>query len=92
MPSLLSDLYLGDIAPGMDNVPLSPEYRRLQNLLASREKVLLQTLPEEHKEAFLLYCDTQSHICALSGREDFARGFRLGAQLLLEMLKPYQRP
>lgn len=74
----------------MDDVSSSPEYRRLRHLLAEQEEALIKMLGEKERQAFLLCCDTESAVCALSGREDFARGFRLGAQLLLEMLSPYQ--
>lgn len=88
MPTMLEDLYLGKIAPGLGSAPLSPEYRRLQKLLSTREEALLHLLGKDQKEAFLLYSDAMGDLCALAAREDFVRGFRLGAQLLREMFSP----
>lgn len=67
--------------------PADEEYHRLLEDTIKAEEDLINTFPDA-LELFIKYQDTSGAIDSLCRRKDFINGFRLGAQFVLEMLKP----
>ena len=65
----------------------SEEYKAALNHLVKLEAEILRTYPEI-KELLDDYQSAESELTRLSKRSDFRLGVRLGAQLVLEMMKP----
>ena len=65
----------------------SGEYKRALDRLLKAESELLKAFPD-CKELLNEYQSAEIDLHRLSNRNDFCKGFRLGAQLVLEMLKP----
>ncbi len=86
MPTpIIRDLWLGNISES-EHMPISPEYRRLNNL-ADRQRIELeQLLPEQHKELLEHYTDTMYQLSAEFGEDAFVRGVRFGLRLACEAL------
>lgn len=67
--------------------PADEEYHRLLEDTIKAEEDLINTFPDA-LELFTKYQDTSGAIDSVCRRHDFVCGFRLGAQFVLEMLKP----
>ena len=67
----------------------SEEYKATLNHLVKLEAEMLSTYPEI-KELLEDYQSAESELARLSNRSDFRMGVKLGAQLVLEMMKPIE--
>lgn len=83
---ILKDLYYGHIDIIGRNSMDSPEYRRCVENAAECEKEITQYSPEADA-LFLKYQEAQGRLNSMTEYEMFAAGFRMGAQLMLEMLR-----
>jgi hypothetical protein len=86
MMRILEELWLGNIAPNARKMVRGSEYDNLVRLLCRNEDKLTALLDEKEKEIFQKYQDAQSEMNDISDRETFISGFRLGAQIMLEVL------
>ena len=84
--SILKDLYYGHIDIIGRNSMDSPEYRKCVENAAECEKEITQSSPEAD-DLFLKYQEAQGRLNSMTEFEMFAAGFRMGAQLMLEMIK-----
>ena len=84
--SILKDLYYGHIDIIGRNSMDSPEYRKCVENAAECEKEITQSSPEAD-DLFLKYQEAQGRLNSMTEYEMFAAGFRMGAQLMLEMLR-----
>ncbi|MBR1421862.1 MAG: myb domain-containing protein [Ruminococcus sp.] len=87
MKSIIDLIYDNDFFRITDNSSLSAEYKSAVDRLCAAEKQLLENFPE-CAEIFGEYQDAQIDVTCLAARSKFAKGMRVGAQLMLELIKP----
>ena len=66
---------------------LDDEVKELLKLLNRNEEKLAATLTEAQKETFEKYKDCNREISEISEREIFLNGFRLGARIIIDVVK-----
>lgn len=86
--SVLNDFYFGNITPGERDDPPAPAYRNTQDRIAALEEELLASLPEEALHRFRQYSNEVVKLNALTDREAFLYGFRLGSRMMAEIFLP----
>lgn len=83
MPSILEDLFLGQLNPSEDDPPLSPEYAHTMRILVEKEEALTQRLSSSDLSLFNAYIDAHLDLIGQTAIHHFCVGFRLGARLQL---------
>ena len=85
MQSILDNLYYGNLCPS--EKPLIPGSPAEKAHAAFNDAViqLEQTLTGTEKELFEAFADANQELCECSCCEYFSDGFRLGAQMMLEI-------
>lgn len=86
MKSILEHLYYGNISPWEDILPKDPEYRPSRKKVCDLEEHLFQKLPPEEAENFTEYQGLIQKIYCMETYEGFSYGFRLGMNLLWEVV------
>ena len=89
MNSIIDLIYDNDIFRITDKSSLSAEYKLVVDRLCEVEKKLLECFPE-CAEIYDEYQDAQINVTSLAARNEFAKGMRVGAQLILELIKPWK--
>lgn len=84
MTNILKDLYNGDISPLSESI-LDPQYKQFSSKLVELEEILIDNLPEEHKNTLDLFGESYSHICDIESFHSFKSGFKLGTKIMLEV-------
>ena len=84
MKNILEELYYGNIACNVYSPKTEEEAQRLA-ALSRLEDTLLNTLEGDQKEQFIDYVNLCAEGETDVKSQDFRNGFRLGAQLLLEV-------
>ena len=82
-------MYNGDLFPIGTYDHCSDEYKKAINELTSAEAELLAAYPQI-KELFDKYQSAQINLFSINNRQELVNGFRVGAQMMLEMLKPIE--
>ena len=85
MNSIINKLYYGEINPSEKPAPNTKRCIENRELICSTEEQLLKQFPT-CKELLDTYTDALHIETQLEGEEDFERGFRLGAELMLNIL------
>ena len=87
MSSILEEMYTGRLRPFGEISGLSDEYKTIAKQLAEVESEILRQFPESEsllsQQRELMMQLTEMNVIA-----EFKVGFRAGAQLMVEMLKP----
>ena len=83
MKDILEQLWVGAIRPSERAVRRGSEYARLQATMDKAYDRFWSMLTPEAKEAYNDFCNTNIELMAISDADCFAKGFRLGVQLLL---------
>ena len=86
MRPILEELFYGNICPNTDCRTQDNETKQLMGYIANHHDALLSTLNDQQKEILEKFDDCYSELTDINEREIFAYAFRLGAQLMLEML------
>lgn len=86
MEDIIKELYYGDIILG-DLTVQTKEYPKKRKEIVKAEEKLLEKFPE-HRELLEDYFLERAGLESISEYQQFLLGFRTGAQLILEMLKP----
>ncbi|MBR5119912.1 MAG: hypothetical protein IKV02_02840 [Clostridia bacterium] len=86
MRSIIEELFYGNICPNTDCRTQDNETKQLMGYIANHHDALLSTLNDQQKEILEKFDDCYSELTDINEREIFAYAFRLGAQLMLEML------
>ena len=86
MRSIIEELFYGNICPNTDCRTQDNETKQLMGYIANHHDALLSTLNDHQKEILEKFDDCYSELTDINEREIFAYAFRLGAQLMLEML------
>ena len=81
----LDELWYGNIGYESHTSGDREYSRETKKLLALSEK-LIPMLSDEQKQAFDKFNDQQLHVYAISEKDAFVAGVRLGAELILDVL------
>ena len=86
--SKLKELYYGNICPIEKTIEKGSEYYEFSKKAVDEEEKLLKNLNNEEKEIYENILQYRSRQSCILEEEIFADGFRLGAQIILEILMP----
>ena len=91
----LEKLYYGELTP-FEHSPLDrDEWKRLVLQVSEDETALFDGMTDEQMEKYRKYYDSAARHHVLETRDAFVVGFRLGAQMMMEILaedKPFCPP
>ena len=87
MRDILEELFYGNICPDTDCRSNSKESRQLMGYIADHHDNLLATLDDKQKELLKKFDDCHSKLIDINERAIFTYAFRLGAQIMLAVLK-----
>ncbi|MEG1884208.1 MAG: hypothetical protein RR224_10890 [Clostridia bacterium] len=90
MRNILEDLYLGNIVPNEKAFVRGTPFAKAMAIIDKSETYLNAVLAGKDKEAFSAFVDAQSELNAITGKEGFVDGFRLGAQVMLAVLSSHE--
>ena len=87
MKNLLHELWFGNIRP-FANPPLHPEItQKLALQLSQKRELLLAELTEQQTKLLAEYECASEEITSLAEANAFSEGFRLGVELMIEVMK-----
>lgn len=92
MKNILSELWHGNISPQEDSRNNTPEMKQLMDYMARHHDDLLKTLSEKQRDIFERFDDCWSEYASLAEEAIFVYAFRLGAQMMLEILRKENEP
>ncbi|MEE1239379.1 MAG: hypothetical protein UHO61_05595 [Acutalibacteraceae bacterium] len=84
--SILEELYNGNIAPIERSIKKGSEYYKLCKAAAEKKEKLFEELSCEKKAIYESIAESKLMIESISEEEIFIYGFRLGAQIMLEII------
>lgn len=84
---ILRELWNGNILLHESPFPADPAYQQTLTELNRLETSLLGQLHGQDLETFTVFQDQQGELLRLSMQESFVEGFRLGAQIILDVLE-----
>ena len=84
---ILEDFWYGNIEPSEFDTSPSPEYREILHLISRNEDKLLATMTDAQKELFYRYTDCVREYQAMAECLLFQSSFRLGAKMMLEVIR-----
>jgi hypothetical protein len=87
MKNLIDELYDLDVFHTSEVADVDGEYKSAMDRLLKAETALINVSPE-NKSILDEYQSADIDLHNLSNRNEFRKGIRVGAQLVLEMLKP----
>ena len=87
MRDILEELFYGNICPETDCRSSGKESRQLMGYIADHHDNLLATLDDKQKELLKKFDDCHSELIDINERAIFTYAFRLGAQIMLAILK-----
>ena len=85
--SIINDLWLGEISPQEHRKVPERDYRKLVSRICEAQDKLTKGMSEEIKAQFNAYEDLVNEEQYLCLEETFAEGFRLGARLILDVMR-----
>ena len=83
--NIIEEMYNGDLFPVGTYSHESKEYKNAIDALVAAEAELLKTYPQI-KEVFDRYQSAQIELISVNNRQEFVNGFRIGAQMVMEMI------
>lgn len=89
MKNLIDELYDYDLFHLTEIADVDNTYRSAMDRIVNAEAELLKAFPD-CKDILDKYQSADIDLHNLSNRNEFRKGFRAGAQLVLEMIKPIQ--
>ncbi len=85
MESIISKLYYGEINPCEKPAPNTERFKKNRDTIRNTEEKLLEQFPK-CKELLNDYTDALRIEAQLESEADFARGFRLGVLIMLDVM------
>lgn len=89
---ILEELWYGNINDCSKFLRYNSIVTETLNLLSKNADNLLKNLSEKEKEIFEKYSNCHSEISQIAERENFIKGFRLGALMMIEMMSDSDCP
>ncbi|MBO5439704.1 MAG: hypothetical protein J6A53_03520 [Clostridia bacterium] len=90
MRSIVNELWHGNIIPQDDSRNNSPKMKELMEYMARHHDDLLKTMTDNQKETFEKFDDCWSEYMSLAEAAIFEYAFKLGAQMMIEVLTSHQ--
>ncbi len=87
MDNMIKELWYGNIIPQEDGIFNKPQFKELLGYIARHRGELEETLTDKQKELLDKMMDNRNEFDSLAEAEVFEYGFKLGAKLMMEMLK-----
>ena len=87
MRTILEELFYGNICPNTDCRSHDKETKQLMGYIADHHDNLLSTLNDQQKEALEKFDDCYSELTDINEREIFTYAFKLGARLMLAVVR-----
>ena len=87
MKNMINELWHGNIVPQEDSRTNSPQMKELLGYMARHHEELEKSFTDEQKETFEKFHDCWSEYMSLAEAAIFEYAFKLGAQLILEIMK-----
>lgn len=87
MKSFLEDLYYGKIFPAECPCPLSPELRKKQVEADDAFEEKLNAADPALLREFSTWLDAAMEVSGATNKQMFLHGFRLGAQMMMDVLR-----
>ena len=87
MKSMIDELWYGNVSPMDDTRNNTEEMKELMSYIARHQEELVASLTDEQKAIFEKFDDCWSEYASLAEEAIFAYAFKLGANLMLEILK-----
>ncbi len=84
--SILEELYDGNINPSQMFIKNGSEYKTLCAQLAEYTSELMSLLNSEEKQLFEKISDKNADLTYLSEKDRFMEGFRIGANIMWEII------
>lgn len=85
--NILEEFWYGNIEPAEYDISPSKEYRELLQLISRNEDNLLATMTDSQKELFTKYADCVREYQTMAENLLFQNSFRLGARIMLEVMR-----
>ena len=85
--NILEEFWYGNIEPAEYDVSPSKEYKELLQLISRNEDKLLATMTDTQKELFTRYADCVREYQTMAESLLFQSSFRLGARIMLEVMR-----
>ena len=85
MKSILEKLYYGEISPCSQPTPTTEQYLQAKDEVERYGEEILEKYPD-CKELLESYAEALYITTACEGLQDFKRGFKLGALLMLDVM------
>ena len=85
MTSMLENLYYGEISPCSQPTPTTERYLRVKDEVERLGEEIIAKYPN-CKELLESYADALHITSACEGLQDFERGFKLGALIMLDVM------
>ena len=92
MKNILGELWHGNITPQEDCRNNTPEMKQLMDYMARHHESLLKSVTDEQKDILERFDDCWSEYASLAEEAIFVYVFRLGAQMMLEILRKENEP
>ena len=87
--NIIEEMYNGDLFPIGIFSNSDEEYKKTIDSLVAAETELLNTYPQIRK-LFDKYQSAQFELISINNRQEFVNGFRIGGQMVIEMLRPIE--
>lgn len=87
MTDMIKELWYGNIVPQEDGIFNKPEFKELLGNVARHHEELARSLTDKQKELLDKMMDNWNEYDSLAEAAVFTYGFKLGAQLMLEVMK-----
>ena len=85
--NILEELWYGNVSPCERDFKQDSKYSELLGYIVRHEGDLQKRLNDEEKEIFEKFTECQSEMYGIAEREAFARGFVLGARIIIEVMR-----
>jgi hypothetical protein len=85
--NILEEFWYGNLEPAEYDVSPDPEYKELLQFIIRNEEKRKATMTDSQKELFSRYMDCVREFQAKADCMLFQNSFRLGAQIMLEVMK-----
>ena len=89
---VLKDLWWGNISPSEREMKNGGEYQKTQRKATVLADEFREELSKDGKRAFEEYENAQNDLCEIGEFDAFVKGVRFGAQMMLDVLSPYDTP
>lgn len=84
---IIEEFWYGNLDPVEYDSSPSQEYKELMHLISRNEEKLLETMTDAQKDLFSKYVDCVKEFQAMAECLLFQNSFRLGAMIMLEVLR-----